>query len=79
VHILTTGQAETGIDLSRAPLELQEVWKRADLIISKGQGNFETLSGRGENIYFLLKAKCVPVAREFGVPQGALILKRNLG
>ncbi|WP_427365499.1 damage-control phosphatase ARMT1 family protein [Candidatus Caldatribacterium saccharofermentans] len=79
VHLLTTGQAETGIDLSRAPLELQEVWKRADLIISKGQGNFETLSGRGENIYFLLKAKCVPVAREFGVPQGALILKRNLG
>lgn len=79
VTLLTTGQAETGIDITRAPHELQELWKRADLIISKGQGNFETLSGRRENIYFLLKAKCVPVAREFGVPQGALILKKNLG
>lgn len=77
--LMTTGQAEIGIDVTRAPRELQEVWKRADLILSKGQGNFETLSGRKENIYFLLKAKCVPVAREFGVPQGALVLKRNLG
>ncbi|MCS7242748.1 MAG: ARMT1-like domain-containing protein [Candidatus Caldatribacterium sp.] len=77
--LMTTGQAETGIDVAKAPRELQEIWKKADLIISKGQGNFETLSGRKENIYFLLKAKCVPVAREFGVPQGALILKRNLG
>lgn len=77
--LMTTGQAETGIDVAKAPRELQEIWERADLIISKGQGNFETLSGRKENIYFLLKAKCIPVAREFGVPQGALILKRNLG
>lgn len=76
--LMTTGCAETGIDVAKAPRELQEAWQRADLIISKGQGNFETLSGRKENIYFLLKAKCVPVAREFGVPQGALILKRNL-
>lgn len=79
VHLLTTGGAETGIDFAKAPTELQEIWKRADVIISKGQGNFESLNGRKENIYFLLKAKCVPVAREFGVPQGALILKRNLG
>lgn len=78
-HLLTTGQAETGVDLVKAPFELREAWKKADLIISKGQGNFETLSGRGENIYFLLKAKCIPVARAFGVPQGALILKRSLG
>ncbi|MGQ9621915.1 MAG: damage-control phosphatase ARMT1 family protein [Candidatus Caldatribacteriaceae bacterium] len=77
-HLLTTGGAETGIDLMRAPAELQEIWKKADVIISKGQGNFESLNGRKENIYFLLKAKCIPVAREFGVPQGALILKRNL-
>ncbi len=75
---LVTGQDACGIVLEEAPKELQEVWQKADLIISKGQGNFESLSGRKENIYFLLKAKCTPVAREFGVEQGALILKRNL-
>lgn len=76
-QVLTTGKDECGVVPEEGPLELQEVWKRADLVISKGQGNFESLSGRKEKIYFLLKAKCVPVAREFGVEQGALILKRN--
>lgn len=75
--VLTTGKDECGIVPEEGPFELQEVWKRAKVIISKGQGNFESLSGRKENIYFLLKAKCVPVARTFGVEQGALILKKN--
>ncbi|MGQ9472678.1 MAG: damage-control phosphatase ARMT1 family protein [Candidatus Caldatribacteriaceae bacterium] len=75
--VLTTGKDECGIVPEEGPFELQEVWKRAEVIISKGQGNFESLSGRKENIYFLLKAKCVPVARTFGVEQGALILKKN--
>ncbi|MEN3186656.1 MAG: ARMT1-like domain-containing protein [Atribacterota bacterium] len=76
-QVLTTGKDECGIVPEEGPSDLQEVWKRADLVISKGQGNFESLSGRKETIYFLLKAKCVPVAREFGVKQGALILKKN--
>ncbi len=76
-QVLVTGQDACGIVVEEAPKELQEAWYRADLIISKGQGNFESLNGRKENIYFLLKAKCVPVAREFGVEQGALILKRG--
>lgn len=75
--VMTTGKDECGIVPEEGPFELREVWKRAEMIISKGQGNFESLSGRKENIYFLLKAKCVPVAREFGVEQGALILKNN--
>jgi len=53
------------------------LWKEADMIISKGQGNFETLSGEEGNIYFLLKAKCIPVARELGVEQGDLILQKR--
>ncbi|MCX7667756.1 MAG: ARMT1-like domain-containing protein, partial [Atribacterota bacterium] len=76
-QVLTTGKDECGMIPEEGPPDLQEVWRRADLVISKGQGNFESLSGRKEKIYFLLKAKCVPVAREFGVKQGALILKRN--
>ena len=75
--ILTTGQGEIGIDVDRSPIEVQELWKKADCILSKGQGNFETLSDRNENIYFLLKAKCLPVSRELNVKQGDLILKKN--
>jgi len=76
-EILTTGQPEVGIALERAPLSLQKLWKGADMIISKGQGNFETLSEEEGNIYFLLKAKCIPVARELGVRQGALVLQKK--
>jgi uncharacterized protein with ATP-grasp and redox domains/8-oxo-dGTP pyrophosphatase MutT (NUDIX family) len=76
-EILTTGQAEVGIALERAPLSLQKLWKEVDMIISKGQGNFETLSEAEGNIYFLLKAKCIPVARELGVRQGDLILQKK--
>ena len=49
------------------------------MIISKGQGNFETLNEEEGNIYFLLKAKCIPVARELGVRQGDLVLQKKEG
>lgn len=76
-RLMTTGQAEIGLRLEAAPPELQEFWAQADLIISKGQGNFETLSEAKGNLFFLLKAKCLPVARELGVSQGALVLQRR--
>ena len=48
----------------------------ADVIISKGQGNFETLSGEtARPLYFILKAKCIVVARALGVRFGDSVLK----
>jgi uncharacterized protein with ATP-grasp and redox domains len=47
---------------------------QAELIISKGQGNFEGLSDEPLPIFFLLKAKCQAVAREVGVPKGSILL-----
>jgi uncharacterized protein with ATP-grasp and redox domains len=47
---------------------------QAELIISKGQGNFEGLSDEPLPIFFLLKAKCQAVAREIGVPKGSILL-----
>jgi uncharacterized protein with ATP-grasp and redox domains len=48
-------------------------------VISKGMGNFETLSEieaqlKGRLIY-ILRAKCEPVARALGVPKGTLVAK----
>ena len=42
----------------------------ADLIIAKGQGNFESLSGARDNIAFWFKVKCPVVARQTGMPVG---------
>lgn len=38
--------------------ELKKKFYKADMIISKGQGNYETLSGSGLNIYYLFLCKC---------------------
>ena len=43
---------------------------RADLIISKGQGNFEILSDAGDNIAFWFKVKCPGVSGHVGRPMG---------
>ena len=51
----------------------------ADLIIAKGQGNFETLQGCGLNIYYAFLCKCQFFADRFGVPiyTGMLVRERR--
>ena len=73
--IIDTGQDIPGIDLETAPKTFMDIYKKADLIISKGQGNFESLSHiKNKNIYFLLMAKCELVANELGVNKGDIIV-----
>ncbi|MBC7333397.1 MAG: DUF89 family protein, partial [Actinobacteria bacterium] len=40
-------------------------YNKADLIIAKGQGNYEALSDEEKNIFFLLKIKCPVVVESF--------------
>jgi len=55
----------------------REELDNAGLIVSKGQGNFETLFGTGKKTFFLFQAKCDVVARELGLPLGSMLLKRS--
>ncbi len=52
----------------------QDVFNRADAIIAKGQGNFETLRNSPANIFFLLKIKCAVVASHTRLPIGTQAL-----
>lgn len=47
-----------------------DVWENADLVIAKGIGYYETLFGVRENIVFLLKAVCEPIARSLNIQKG---------
>lgn len=58
VRILENGTACPGTPLNSCSRDLIQAFKEADLIISKGQGNFETLSEIEAEIYFLLTVKC---------------------
>jgi uncharacterized protein with ATP-grasp and redox domains len=51
-------------------------FNKADLIIAKGQGNYETLSEVDKDIYFLLKAKCPVIAKQIGCQMGSLVMRR---
>jgi hypothetical protein len=54
----------------------REFFHRADLIVAKGQGNFESLSDETGEIYFLFKAKCRVTADHMGVPIGTNVLTK---
>ena len=67
-----------GTVLSHCSEDFRSRFAQAELIISKGQGNFESLSSRQENIFFLFQTKCETLTRELGVPAGSLVVKHTL-
>lgn len=55
--------------------ELNEIFNKADLIISKGQGNFEGLmKNKHPNLFFMLIAKCKPIAELLGVEKDDMLV-----
>lgn len=80
VRVLDNGSDVPGTIPDMCSLEFREQFEQADLIIAKGQGNYETLGGDPPpNIFFLLKAKCPIVAADLGAPPGGLVVKRGGG
>ncbi len=64
--VIENGAAIPGTVLKKCSPQLLRHFKEADLIISKGQGNFETLAGEdtGRPVCHLLVVKCPLVATE---------------
>jgi len=73
--IISSGADAPGNILHLCSDEFFKVYESSDFIISKGQGNYEGLSGENRPIFFLLKAKCHVIAKHIGVEQGSIILK----
>ena len=75
--ILSSGTDGPGTILETCSLEFKNVYKKAKLIISKGQGNYEALSNESRPIFFLLKAKCHVIAKDLGICEGDIVLKSS--
>jgi len=73
--LVSSGWDGPGVLLDQCSKPFLDHYDRADLIISKGQGNYETLSSERKPIFFLLKAKCPVIARDLGVKQGDRVIK----
>ncbi len=73
-RVITTGCGRIGTPWDDVSDEFREVFAASDLIISKGQGNLETLDDVPGPVFFILKAKCTVVAAQLGVRLGDLVL-----
>ena len=66
--VVSNGTAIAGTCLDKISMEARDLISNADVIISKGQGNFETLRFCRKNIYYLFLCKCEMIARRFNSP-----------
>ena len=73
--ITSSGSDAPGTILKYCSPEFIELFRKAELIISKGQGNYESLSEEDEPIFFLFKAKCPVIAKDIGCKVGDMVLK----
>jgi uncharacterized protein with ATP-grasp and redox domains len=76
-RVVSNGSDAPATILSQCSAELQQLFRSADIIIAKGQGNYESLEEDPGNIFFLLRAKCPLLAELLGVNVGDCVLKRK--
>jgi uncharacterized protein with ATP-grasp and redox domains len=78
VRVIDNGNGAPGTILKLCSPEFLREYEQADVVISKGQGNYETLSDvRDKDIFFLLKAKCPVIARDLNCQIGDIVIKKN--
>jgi len=77
VEVIDNGSDAPGTILDDCSQDFNRRFAEADLVLAKGQGNFETLSDVNQNIYFLFKAKCPVIASHIGLPVGTHVLAQS--
>jgi len=75
--IISSGSSAPGTILNLCNDEFIRQFEKADMIISKGQGNYEGLSEVDRPVFFLLKAKCKVIASHLQVLEDDIILKAS--
>jgi hypothetical protein len=72
--ITSSGSDAPGTIMKYCSPEFIELYQDAELIISKGQGNYESLSEEDKSIFFLFRAKCPVIAEDVGCKVGDMVL-----
>ena len=68
-EIISNGEAIAGTIYEMMPEEARNVFDGADVILAKGQGNYESMSGQGRHIFFEFLCKCDLFTSRFHVPR----------
>jgi uncharacterized protein with ATP-grasp and redox domains len=77
VEVIDNGSDAPGTILETCSAAFRRRFQSADLVIAKGQGNYETLSEASKSIHFLLKVKCPVIARHIGCDVDDLVVLRR--
>ncbi|WP_041139493.1 damage-control phosphatase ARMT1 family protein [Beduini massiliensis] len=76
--VISNGDGALGTVLKRTSPEFQKIFDQADLVLCKGQGNYEGLLGNPkENLFFMFMAKCELVAQPLGVQRLGIVCLKN--
>jgi len=78
-RVIESGSIMAGVDLDESNSEFLELYNAADIVIAKGQGNYETLFNAERPIYFMFKVKCDVIAEICGYPIGTSMLYYHNG
>lgn len=73
--VISSGSNAPGTILKYCFPEFIELYQKVELIISKGQGNYESLSEEDKSVFFLFKVKCPVIAKDIGCEVGDMVLK----
>jgi len=77
VEVIDNGSDAPGTILETCSVAFRRRFEAADLVIAKGQGNYETLSEADKSIFYLLKVKCPVIARHIGCDVDSLAVLRR--
>jgi len=77
IEIITTGQANMGVDLKNAPARWKDRFFGADMVIAKGQAHLESLHECGREVFFITLIKCSRVARYYRLEKGRAMLYKG--
>jgi len=77
VTVIDNGSDAPGTILESCSEAFRRRFDESDLVIAKGQGNYETLSDVDKEVFFILRAKCPVIAQHLGCEIGQMILRRS--
>lgn len=76
--IIENGDGSLGTVIGKVSDEFKEKFYSADVVIAKGQGNYESLSEIDKNnIFHLFMAECEPVSNSLGVKSLSIVCVEN--
>ena len=75
--LIENGNDAPGTILSICSEEFLQIFNQADLVIAKGQANYETLSDAPRDLFFLTQIKCFVIAKDLGKPLKSWVVQQH--